>query len=105
MPTPDLQCYDASGNLTFDAAWLPGRFLGIVNTGGHQGSITNAGFANGNGFWIMSGCAVFVQTTTSSGGHYPLIVSLSGNTLTWKYNSPSGDDTNSPASILYGYFP
>lgn len=101
-----FQCFDSNGNTTFDTSYAPGRFIGSVNTNSMQGSINVPEFSNGTPFFVISGANGSVLSTTSNS--YPLTVSISGTTLSWKYMSSSGNGAGTSidgAIIVYGYSP
>lgn len=75
-----MQVWDASGNLIVDTATYMGRILGTVSTGTSNGSVTNAGFATGQPWW-------FITRKTSSAYMYTPKITISGNTLSWQFES------------------
>lgn len=112
-----LQCFDAQGNLIFDANSNTTRILGSVNTGTSNGSITVPEFATRKGWATID----YIVTDTSNFG--PLYMSglpqiaINGTVLSWAFNGFNIDSAydvyleylgaskhNINVNILYGVY-
>ncbi|WP_266156481.1 hypothetical protein [Dyella silvatica] len=97
-----LECYDANGALLFDTTYAPGRCVGSVDTNGSSGSINVPEFSMGKPFVVLSVTSSPIPHRDANGNlHAPVKVSISGNTLSWKYAGDMGGNT----TIVYGYSP
>ena len=92
-----FQAWDASGNTVVDLSTRLGRILGVHTTGSSNGSITNAGLAQGTPFALVSQ----PNSTVANGGtFYPSpTVSFSGTTMSWTFPG-----TGAPSTIVYGVY-
>lgn len=75
-----IEVWDAGGNLIMEYTTRTGRIMGSVTVGvGNQsGSVTDASFGDGQGFYFNAG-----------GSDHQPTVSIAGTTLTWT-QSPYG---------------
>jgi hypothetical protein len=95
MASYGLRCWDAAGNLTIDVSDRLGRILGVLTTGGADGSISNNGFLQGTPFFVVTALG-----NIGSAANLPTSVTVSGNTMTWQYQSVVPAD----CIIHYGVF-
>lgn len=91
-----LRVWDASGNLIVDTTTRLGTVLGTVTTTKANGSITNAGFAQGTPFYSVCGI-------TDAYSVFSPKITLSGNTMSWAFNT-SGANSNTSQFIVYGVY-
>lgn len=95
------QQWDASGNLILDTSTIVGRFFGKINIGGagsaKTGSVTNAKFSQGTPFYVA------VNTLGVDVEGYGVVITFSGNTMTWTYPQAGNTGPERPnATIVYG---
>ncbi len=91
-----LRVWDAAGNVIMDTNYRAGRILGMVDTGGANGSISHPGFTTGTPFWVVVSLDVSNAVTKCR-------PSVSGTTMSWTYDSTSGFN-NGPCRIFYGVY-
>lgn len=91
-----VRAWDAAHALIMDTNYRAGRILGVVDTGGANGSISHPGFSTGQPFWIVVSLDVSNAVTKCR-------PSVSGATMTWTYDSASGFN-NGPCRIFYGVY-
>lgn len=90
-----LQVWDASGNLILDISERVGKFLGIATiTAGVNGSVTNAGFALGQPFFMVTTLGTLPTYRPS------LTFNAGTNTLSWDWQGRPGSN----CSLRYGVF-
>lgn len=84
---------DASGNINSDISTSLCRKLGTVTTGTSNGSVSHAGFADGEGWYVVLPLSGTVVTTLMPS------ISIVGTTLSWTFPSlPSAVNS----LIIYG---
>ena len=89
------QAFDASGNLIVDVSTRLGRVLGVQTlTAATGGSVTNANFASGTPFWMLSNVSV-------AGARQPEIT-FSGTTLSWSF--PGVGWSGETYRLVYGVY-
>lgn len=93
MPS-GIKIWDASGNVVFDTTVKAGRVLGQVSTGTANGSVTNADFSQGVGWFTVAPVATGLGT-------YVPTVTLSGTTVSWSFWSAV---PKCPCIITYGVY-
>ena len=93
-----LQCFNASGVLSFQATDYLARIVGVI-------SITGA---NGNGSFVdaaLSGGTPFALFFSNGSGsiYVPCIVTVSGQTIYWSFGGQYANQGNNPSGfIIYG---
>jgi hypothetical protein len=94
-----IECYDASGNLTFSADDYLGRVLGTINV---VGANNNGSFTDAN---LLSGTPWALFFSDGSGaGSVTCVVSVSGNLINWTFGGLNANNSgfNPSGFILYG---
>lgn len=97
MSTAGIKIWDANGVQIIGPNTSIGSIIGVVETNKINGSITNAKFSLGTP-------RVFACVPVSNSyvfASYP-IITFSGNTMTWTYESPEFSG-NPNMRILYGF--
>lgn len=89
-----LQCFDASGTLTFNATDYLARFVGTITLDGTNGSQTVSGLT-------ALGTPIYIFASNGDGLFYNPVLSNSGDTIIWTYPD-GGAGTNSTGTIFYG---
>lgn len=98
-----LQIYNASGVLRFQSGdYLP-RYLGSFQTGGYNGSITNAGLTDGSGtpfviYYPLSGA----YNNGFPAGWLNPVFTFSGATLSWAFDPSVSQGYGTNNMVLYG---
>ena len=80
-----LQIFDADGNITLDITDRFTRCLGIITSGTTSSSVIDADLANGVPWYIVR-----IVPMDNIGFIQPLLVTISGTTLSWTF-SGAGD--------------
>jgi len=90
-----LRVRDAAGNIILDITDRVGTVLGVATiTGGVNGYVTNAGFAEGAPFWMATALATY--STRSPGFAFDAGL----NRLSWDWGGASGVDHK----LVYGVY-
>lgn len=90
-----LQVWDASGNLVLDVSDRVGKFLGVTTiTAGVNGSVTHAGFALGQFFFMVTPLSAFPTYRPS------MAFNPATNTLSWDWQGRPGVN----CSLRYGVY-
>ena len=89
--------WDAAGTLQLDSTDNAGRYLGQVTTGTSNGSATVSG-------WSDQGAPFFeiVPLAYQFSSLVPPIVTRSGNTLSWSFESGILSGNRMSVTIMYG---
>lgn len=95
--TLGLRIRDSNGNITLDITDRITRYLGTVNTNGTNGSINDARFATGQGWYH-----VILPALVNSNMVLP-VVTVGATGISWAY-SPNARQTSLPVTIVYGVF-
>ncbi len=81
-----VQCWDASGILTFDSSWDSGRILGFVTIAGQSGSITLPVSGIGRPFILVPSIPTYnSQFTPGTYTKQSAQITLDGNTMSWNF--------------------
>ena len=91
-----VKIWDKDGKLAVGPTTAVGSILGVVTTGGVNGSITDARFSQGTPRIF----AALPVNESSGDGYYSPIFSFSGNVLSWTYRTGSFYKPN--IRIIYG---
>ncbi|MBU9501338.1 hypothetical protein KTE68_14265 [Burkholderia multivorans] len=98
-----LQIFDGAGRLLLDAKSRAGRVVGIVQTGGVDGS-AGADMSGGEPFWAFMPEQLFYRV---SGAEPSPVVSINGGGISWSY-SPNDSGSNAytrvPGWIVFGVY-
>lgn len=89
-----LQVWDEFGRPLVEITDRMTRVLGLVDTGGSNGSVSHVGFASGSSWFHVLTPAVGLTAD------FPNIV-ISGNTLSWTYTYLQ---YATPVQIVYGVY-
>lgn len=81
---------DGSGNVLLNLPDRTSRVLGLFDTGTTAGTHTDAGLSTGTPFVIVLGYSA------SSGSTPPIVITVSGTTLSW----PAGPNSR----VIYGVY-
>ncbi len=101
--TAGLQIFDGAGRPILDAKSRAGRVIGIVWTGGGNGSVA-ADMSGGEPFWSFMPVRIFYRV---SGAEPSPVIAINRNGVSWWY---SGNTTGSnaytqvPGWIVYGVY-
>lgn len=88
-----LQVWDASGNLILDATTRVGKILGVVDViAGVNSSVTNAGFALGQFFFVLTPLATYSTFRPT------MAFNAGTNTLSWDWQGRPGVN----CKLVYG---
>lgn len=90
-----LQINDEAGNLIVDITTRLNRVIGRVDVNKVNGSVSNAGFAEGIPYFVMLGQDIGLVSPN---------VTFSGNTMTWTYDVVAPDEYKDNTIILYGVY-
>lgn len=98
-----LQIWDASGRLILDGKSRAGRVVGIVPTGGVDGSVA-ADMSGGEPFWAFMPEQLFYRV---SGAEPSPVVAINAGGVSWSY-SPNSSGSNAytrvPGWIVFGVY-
>ncbi|MDN8102304.1 hypothetical protein [Burkholderia multivorans] len=98
-----LQLFDGAGRLLLDAKSRAGRVVGIVHTGGVDGSVA-ADMSGGEPFWAFMPEQLFYRV---SGAEPSPVVSANAGGISWSY-SPNDSGSNAytrvPGWIVFGVY-
>jgi len=90
-----LRVWDAAGNLIVDTSQRHGTILGVLTiTGGVDGSVTDAGFAQGEPLWMCTALASYATYNPAFSFDAGL------NRLSWSWGGRSGTNQK----LVYGVF-
>ena len=93
-----LQCFNASGVLSFQATDYLARIVGVISITGANGNgtKTDSNLSGGTPF------AMFFSNGTGS-VFVPCIVTISGQTVNWNFGGQYANQGNNPSGfIIYG---
>jgi len=90
-----LECFDSLGRSVISVTTRITRILGNVTTGIANGSISNPGFSQGTAYYLVLGQDVGLLSPT---------ISISGNTLSWSWESTIPNEYRDSAEIQYGVY-
>lgn len=100
--TTGFEVFNASSQRVFDATGRFPRVLGVAYADGtNPGSVQNAKFAQGQGFYSFQ-LAVLFQDVRAYKRHP--VFAFSGDTLSWSYPAPRGTQYGVPGYIVYGVY-
>ncbi|WP_260439204.1 hypothetical protein [Burkholderia sp. Bp9099] len=98
-----LQIFDGAGRLVLDAKSRAGRVVGIVHTGGIDGSAA-ANMSGGEPFWAFMPDQIFYRV---SGAEPSPVVSINAGGVSWAYSgNASGSNAyiRVPGWIVFGVY-
>ncbi|AFQ50456.1 hypothetical protein [Burkholderia cepacia] len=101
--TAGLQIFDGAGRLILDAKSRAGRVIGIVHTGGNDGSVA-ASMTGGEPFWAFMPDQIFYRV---SGAEPSPVIAINAGSVSWSYSgnaSGSNAYTKVPGWIVYGVY-
>lgn len=101
--TAGLQIFDGAGRLILDAKSRAGRVVGIVHTGGADGS-ASANMSGGEPFWAFMPERIFYRV---SGAEPSPIVAINAGGVSWSYSpnyAGSNAYTRVPGWIVFGVY-
>ncbi|KVL10754.1 hypothetical protein WJ45_02525 [Burkholderia ubonensis] len=101
--TAGLQIFDGAGRLILDAKSRAGRVVGIVHTGGADGSVS-ANLSGGEPFWAFMPERIFYRV---SGAEPSPIVSINAGGISWSYSpnyAGSNAYTRVPGWLVFGVY-
>lgn len=90
-----LQVWDAAGNLIVDVTSRLGKILGVTDvTAGVDGSVTNANFAAGSYFFVLTPIATYSTFRPT------MSFNAGTNTLSWAWEGRPGVN----CKLVYGVY-
>lgn len=101
--TAGLQIFDGAGRPILNANSRAGRVVGIVRTGGVDGSVA-ANMSGGEPFWAFMPERIFYRV---SGAEPSPVVSIDAGGVSWTYSGNSSGSnayTRVPGWIVYGVY-
>ena len=93
-----LQIFDERGALRLSLGDRIGRFTGEVTTEGIDGSVVVDGTNTGEPFFILT------AVDNPIGWFSPPVVTMSGGTISWRYQPTPGNPQKINCRIRYGVY-